>query len=463
MHNDSVGRAVLEAKSVHFIGIAGTGMQALAEVLLARGTPVSGSDTRAAPVLDRLSSAGARISIGQACAQLGEADAVVISAAIPDDNPELQEARARHLPVATHAQVLGALSQDFTTIAISGTHGKSTTTALCAHILLTSGLDPIVLGGAYAENFGGSGRAGRGPHLVVEADEFARRFLELTPTVAVITNIEPDHLDYYESFAAIESTFADFVKRLRPDGWLLACADGPMGQAVTQHQRLIRYGETPGADWRISDYAADPHGTSFTLHPPSAQAVQVTSPLRGRHNALNTTAAIGAATLVGVSLSDATASVGSFLGTQRRFQTVLRTQSLWIIDDYAHHPTEIRATLRAARESHAGRIIAVFQPHTSHRTRALFDDFATAFPDADEVLLLPIYHPAGREPENVTVSSVDLASAIRQSRSRSVKSMDEAVEVLRTRVQSGDLVLLMGAGDVTELGPRLAGALGTLS
>jgi UDP-N-acetylmuramate--alanine ligase len=453
--------AILAARSVHFIGIAGTGMQALAELMLARGIRVSGSDSRSSTVLERLNEAGARTFVGQAADQVGDAEGVIISAAVPSDNPEFQEARARGLPVATHAQVLGALSRRMRTIAVAGTHGKSTTTALTAHIATECGLDPVVLGGAYSPNLGGSGRAGRGDVLVVEADEFARRFLELTPTIAIITNIEADHLDFYGSFEAVEAAFADFAHRVAPDGSLLVCADVPMNPAIREDHRMQAYGESDEAIWRTSDYRAEKSGIRFLLQTPDGQRLPVASQLRGRHNALNATAAIAAACLIGVPAHAAVNAAASFVGTQRRFQTVLCNDGLWIVDDYAHHPTEIRATLAAARESHAGRIWAVFQPHTSHRTHALFDEFSMAFVEADEVLLLPIYHPTGREPETVEVTSAGLAEAMHHPRSRSIDSMENIVRLLRTEAQWGDLVLLMGAGDVTELGPRLAQGLGT--
>ena len=459
MRTDRPGEAVLSAQSVHFVGIAGTGMQALAEVLLARGIRVSGSDTRPSPVLERLQASGASTFVGQRPEQLGGADAIVISAAVPDGNVELQEARQRDLPVATHAQVLGALSRQMDTIAVAGTAGKSTTTALTAHILTECGRDPVVLGGAFAPNLGGSGRAGRGHILVVEADEYARRFLELSPHIAVITNIEPDHLDYYGSFEAIETAFAEFVGRIHSDGTLLACADEPMDQRIVADSRRRSYGESIEADWRMSDYQADSIGIRFHVHTPHGETIEVSSSLRGRHNALNTTAAIGAASISGVSPSAAAEAVTSFVGTQRRFQTILQNANVWIVDDYAHHPTKVRATLKAARESQPGRILAVFQPHTSHRTRALFHEFTTAFGDADEVVVLPIYHPAGREPEQVEVTSSELARSMAHPNSRAVESMDSALELLMAERRPGDLILLMGAGDVTDLGPRLVAEL----
>jgi UDP-N-acetylmuramate--alanine ligase len=357
--------------------------------------------------------------------------------------------------------VLGALSRGMQTIAVAGTHGKSTTTALTAHIAIECGLDPVVLGGAYSPNLGGSGRAGRGSLLVVEADEFARRFLELTPTIAIVTNVEPDHLDYYGTFEAIEAAFADFVHRIRADGSLLACADVSLSAAMRDDSRLQRYGESAEAIWRTSDYRVERGGIRFALQTPDGQRLPVVSQLRGRHNALNTTAAIAAACLVGLPAQAAVSAAASFVGTTRRFQTVHCSEKLWIVDDYAHHPSEIRATLKAARESHPGRIWAVFQPHTGHRTRALFDQFSSAFDDADEVVLLPIYHPTGREPETVEITSADLAASMRHPRARDVDPMDSVVQLLEREARSGDLVLLMGAGDVTDLGPRLAQRLGT--
>jgi UDP-N-acetylmuramate--alanine ligase len=459
MPADRPGEAVLSAHSVHFIGIAGTGMQALAEVLLARGIRISGSDARSSPALDSLAAAGAITFVGQRAEQIGDAEAIVISAAVPDDNAELREARRRGSPIATHAQVLGALSRQMNTIAVAGTAGKSTTTALTAHILAECGRDPVVLGGAFAPNLGGSGRAGKGNIMVVEADEFARRFLELSPHIAVITNIEPDHLDYYGSFAAIETAFAEFVGRMHSDGTLLACADESMDQRIIGDPRRRSYGEAITADWRMSNYQAGSYGIRFDVQTPNGETLAVSSLLRGRHNALNATAAIAAASLSGVSPDSAAQAAASFVGTQRRFETILQSDSLWIVDDYAHHPTKIRATLRAAREIHPGRIWAVFQPHTSHRTRTLFHEFTTAFEDADQVLVLPIYHPAGREAEPLEITNDELARFMSHQNSRSVASMDSTVELLMRERRPGDLILLMGAGDVTDLGPRLAAEL----
>lgn len=449
------GDAALQADRVHFIGIGGAGMQALAEVLLARGVRVSGSDTRPSDALERLRAAGATVSVGQAAEQLGTPDAVVISAAVPEANEELTEARTRGITVASHAQVLGALSRSLPTVAIAGTHGKSTTTALTAHVLIEAGLDPVVLGGAYAPDLGGSGRAGRGNVMVVEADEFGRRFLELTPSVAVITNIEPDHLDYYGSFEAIIETFEAFAARLRPDGVLLFCSEGGISERIAADPRSVPYGAGESARWRILDYAATHQGSEFTVQSPAGVTQHVNSTLRGIHNALNATAAIATATGIGVAVAHAADAVASFQGTRRRFQTLHRDDQLWLVDDYAHHPTELRATLRAAREAHPGRIMAVFQPHTSHRTQALLDDFTSAFRDADEVILLPIYHPAGREPETLDISSETLAAAMRHPAVETVPHQSAAIERIVSALQPGTLVMLMGAGDVTDLGPRL--------
>lgn len=455
MPTDEPGNAVLTAQAVHFVGIAGTGMQALAEVLLARGTHVSGSDSRSSETLCRLRSLGAMTFADHAAEQVGPAEAVVYSAAIPADNPELVEAQRRNLPTATHADVLGALSAQLQTVAIAGTAGKSTTTALAAHLICQSGLDPVYLGGAHAPDLGGSGRAGRGSVLVVEADEFARRFLHLHPSVAVITNVEPDHLDYYGSFENVQAAFVEFAQRVAPDGLIAASSDGPLPEPIAGDPRLVRYGFTPKADWQILDYAADAEGSHFIVHRPDGGELAVRLRLHGEHNAANATAALIAACRVGASVDRCLNALASFQGVRRRFDTVGRARGVWIVDDYAHHPTKVRAALRAAREAHRGRVWAVFQPHTAHRTLSLMDDFAKAFGDADRVVLLPIYHPTGREPEDVQVTVADLTATMHHPGVCEVDSHESAIALLLAEVVAGDLVLTMGAGDVTELGPRL--------
>ena len=382
---------------------------------------------------------------------------MIISAAIPASNPELECAVQRGLAVATHAQVLGELSRQLRTVAIAGTHGKSTTTALTAHILTTCGLDPICLGGAYAPDLGGSGRAGAGKIMVVEADEYARRFLELQPWVAVITNLEADHLDIYGSLEELHSAFAEFAGRVPGDGHLVYCSDALISLDFSD-RRSVRYGFADNADWRISDYRPSSGGIAFVVTTPDSERFPVSTSLRGRHNAQNATAAIVAASLTGVSADDAIRAVSTFSGTKRRFETVFRDDRVWVIDDYAHHPTEIRATLQAAREVHPGEIWVVFQPHTTHRTRSLFGEFVTSFADADRLILLPTYHPSGREHGTIDRDAEDLAESIQHRRVELASSIDDAAARVLASITDDTLIITMGAGDVTTLGPIRANA-----
>lgn len=452
------GAEVLAASDVHFIGIGGSGMQALAEVLLARGVSITGSDTGASLVLQQLERAGARIYRGHQASQISGSGAVVVSAAIPESNPELAAARERGMPVATHAQVLGELSRRLRTIAIAGTHGKSTTTALTAHILNVCDQDPVCLGGAYSPDLGGSGRAGAGTTMVVEADEYGRRFLELHPWLAVITNLESDHLDIYGNFEELEATFVAFAKRILDDGHLLYCKDVPISSRITARRGSIAYGFSKSADWRISEYQSIEKGISFSLTAPGAETIPVTAQLRGRHNAQNATSAIAAAVIADVPFTDAAAAVATFRGTRRRFETIYRDDHHWIVDDYAIHPTEIRVTLRAAREAFKGEIWAVFQPHTTHRTRSLFKDFLTAFGDADRVILLPTYHPPGREQDTTEHDADDLAQAMQHRHVELASSINDAADRLLSSIPSNTLIITMGAGDITTIGPILASA-----
>jgi len=453
---DDAAFSVLRAARVHCIGIGGTGMRAIAELLLARGQVVSGSDVSASEALAGLERAGATVHVGHAAHHVNGAEAVVTSAAIPSDNPELVAAREGHLPVATHAQVLGALSTQLTTIAVAGTYGKSTTAAMTAHVLVQSGRDPTCLGGAYSADLEGSARLGRSDLLVVEADEYARRFLSLTPSAAIVTGVEPDHLDYYGDSATMEAAFCEFVGCLKPGGSLVVCIDSPLPECVAGAQGKITYGFGDNADWRLSDYAPSEHGVQFTLHPPTTAHIGCQLQVPGRHNALNAVASIAASTLVGVPVDVAVAALSRFHGVARRFETVYRKNGIWLVDDYAHHPAKLRATLRAAREIHPGRIWAVFQPHTTHRTASLLGEFAQSFGDADEVVLLPIYEPEGREVKRQPVSSTDLANAMTHPSVRNLESFDEAAERLAEWLRPGDLALTLGAGSVTVLGPQLA-------
>jgi UDP-N-acetylmuramate--alanine ligase len=451
-----------DAQRVHLVGVGGSGMGALASLLLQMGKAVSGSDLSPSATTDRLIDAGAVIFISHNAANLGEAEYVVRSSAVASDNPEVVEAARRGLPTRKLAEAVGELMHDRSAVAVAGTHGKTTTTALLTWLLQQGGLDPLALIGADTPAFQLGARAGDGP-VVVEADEYDRRFLNYWPEVALVTSVEADHLDYFRDLVEIRDAFQALVERLPEYGRLVVCADEPCAAALHSPARRETYGFAAEADWHIDDYTAAPgRGARFTLRT-GGRAWTVASPLIGEHNARNVAGAIAAADYFGVGLAAILPAVASFQGPRRRFETRGRPRGIWLVDDYAHHPTEVAAVLRAAAAVAAGDVWVVFQPHTTHRTAALLDEFARAFGDAQHALVLPIYRPTGRELNAQPVTSADLVSAIRSTGhpdARYVDSFDAAEAVIRDEVAPGATVITMGAGDVTRLSDRLVEALG---
>jgi UDP-N-acetylmuramate--alanine ligase len=472
--NDAApAEALEEARWLHFVGIAGSGMSSLATLFLERGRFVSGSDLNAGAATGALVQRGAVVPGGHSPANLhaettwrdhavGSApatpDIVVRSAAIGPDNPELIEAQRLRIPVLTHAQAIGALMGGHIGVAIAGTHGKSTTTAWLGLVLERAGLDPTVLVGAGVPQLGGGARGGAGPHFVVEADEYDRRFLELRPRVAVITSLEPDHLDYFGSFEAIVAAFQAFAERVHPDGVLVTCADESVLDGLDLPRARVRYGFSPAADWRIERFdALAGGGARLTIASPLGP-VNATIRLSGRHNALNATAVLAAAAQLGVGPSVSCAGLAEFSGAQRRFETTGRGDGVWVVDDYAHHPTAVAATLAAARGAHSGRVWVVFEPHTEHRARTFLTAFADALSAADRVTVLPVYQPPGRstkESNTTLVTSRDIAAQIRGPRADAAESLEAAEALVLAHARPGDLVLVMGAGRSSELARRL--------
>ena len=448
---------VATARRPHFVGIAGTGMSSLATLMADMGKSVSGSDAGGEAVLDWLSARGIQVQRGHHPENLDGADLVVYSAAVPPENQELCVARERGLTVISHAQALGALMDTRRGIAVAGTHGKSTITALIAHVLSIAGRDPTLVGGAEAIDFAASSRLGKGSELVAEADEYDRRFLHLHPEVAIITSIQPDHLDYYRDLDDIVDAFRDFVEGMRRDGLVVSCEDDPLLARLELKRPRLRYGCSPLADWQLRNYQPLPGGgCRFTMIDPGHSAREYHLRLSGKHNAQNALAAIVVCSVLGVDNNVVRAGLASFQGTRRRFETKHRAGGIWIVDDYAHHPPAVLATLSAAREVHAGRIVAVFQPHTAHRTAALLEDFADAFQHADEVLVTPIYLPEGRKNGDVNVSATDLVARIRHPPARYVASLEDALAELQPKLRPGVLILTLGAGDITELADHLS-------
>lgn len=448
-HDSSVLAA---AKVVHFVGIGGIGMSALAELMLRRGKRVTGSDIKSSPLVERLTALGARVNVGHSAAAVAGADLVVTTAAARPDNPELVESRRRGIPTIKRAELLGWLMDEGYGVAIAGTHGKTTTTAMVAFLLHRAGLDPTALIGGEPLDFETHGLLGRSSYLVAEADEFDRSFLWLWPKVAIVTSVEADHLDCYRDLSDIARAFTEFASRVPPDGLLVTQADDPVLRKMQVAVPRQSYGYSSSADWRLLEVEpVVPFGTRFCFSAPSGSVHEVTLRLSGQHYALDALAAIAAAAHVGVEPERAAAIVADFSGTRRRFEMLGDVAGVTIVDDYAHHPTAARATLKAARERHRGRIWCVFQPHTSNRTEKLLGEFARAFADADRVLLLPVYHPAGRE-EGEGTSSGDLLSRMRHPGARCVAGLAEAAAVLESEVTGGDLVITMGAGDVYKVG-----------
>jgi UDP-N-acetylmuramate--alanine ligase len=461
-------------KRIHFVGIGGIGMCGLAELLLAQGYAVSGSDLTSGATVERLRRLGANVAIGHDPAHIGGADVVVVSSAVRRENPELLAARQLGVPVIPRAEMLAEVMRLKDGIAVAGTHGKTTTTSLIAHLLAAVGLDPtVVVGGRVIGSVAGAdrqaneadrtgARLGQGPFLVAEADESDGSFLHLSPVIAVITNIEPEHLDHYGTAEALDDAFAAFANRLPFWGRAVLCIDDPGVQRLLPKiaRRRTSYGFSAQADWVAHDVARDGAGSHFAVRRAGEALGTARVRIPGRHNVANSLAALAVAGELEVPFARAAEALASFAGVERRFEHKGTLRGVRVVDDYGHHPTEIRATLAAAREQHAGRLVVVFQPHRYTRTRDLFDDFAAAFQDADSLVITEIY--AAGEPKLPGVEAAALAEAVRQRGHRDVRFISELEAIARAlapELREGDLVLTLGAGSITRLGPQLLAAL----
>ena len=442
--------------SIHVVGLGGSGMSAIAEVLAAMGHRVSGSDLRPSSVLDRLRRVGVAASVGHDGSRVGpEVHAVAISTAIAPENPEVQAARRLGIPVLRRADVLSALTRLRRTIAVAGTHGKTTTSALLSCALDAAGLEPSFVVGGEIAAFGTGARWGSGEWLVVEADESDGTFLDLDAEIAVVTSVEPDHLEHYGGFGPLVDAFALFLAHA--GGGRLVCADDPLAARLGAAESAGTYGFAPGAGLRMVDYDVSRATTSFTVVQDGAELGRVQAPLPGRHNARNATAAIGAALLAGASFHGAAAGVAGFAGVGRRSQVRGERAGVTFVDDYAHLPGEIAPTLAGAREAGWGRVVCVFQPHRYSRTEALWADFADAFDDADIVVITEIY--SAGEPPRPGVSGRLVADAVRDghpsARVEWIPERADVVAFLRDQLRPGDLCLTLGAGDLTTLPDEL--------
>jgi len=453
-------------KHVHFVGAGGIGMCGLAELLHNQGYRVSGSDLRDGPTLERLRSLGIEVQLGHSAENLGSVDVVVYSSAVPPHNPELREAERRGIPVIPRAEMLAESMRMKEGIAVAGSHGKTTTTSLIAHVLSAAGLDPTaVIGGrVFAPDTAPSTtRLGAGDLLVAEADESDGSFLRLAPVVAVVTNIDPEHLDHYGSYEALQDAFACFANRVPFWGLSVLCLDHPGVQAIVPRmtRRTATYGFASQADWVATGVRIESPGTRFEVRRRAERLGDVRLRLPGRHNVLNALATLAVADELGVPFATSAEALAGFLGIERRFETKGEVAGIRVVDDYGHHPAEIRATLAAAREVHAGRVVVAFQPHRYTRTRDLWNEFVTAFNDADVLVLTDIY-PAG-EAKIPGIEAAPLAEAIRAHGHHDVRfaaNLDDALEALVATATAGDLVVTLGAGSISQLGGRLLAALG---
>ena len=445
---------------VHFIGIAGAGLSALAKIMLDLSKRVSGSDLRSSEITQRLEQLGATVEGGHQQAHLPkDADLVVISSAIPEDNAELQAAIEYGIPIIKQAALLGALMTLKPTIAVAGSHGKTTTSAMIAVLLTESGLDPAFVLGGESIDLAGNARYGEGPFLVAEADEYDAKLPYFKPHIAVVTNIEPEHLDSYGSEAALLEAFHDFLADLPADGTAVLCADDAnlrsmLPGLVNGGVRIASYGMNPEADWQVATLAANRRGGhDFTISRGERSLGPYSLSVPGEHNVLNAAAAAVVAQILDLDQQRVAAGFSLFRGTRRRLEEKGSAAGIVIIDDYAHHPTEVRASLAAVRQRFSDQnIVVAFQPHLYSRTRTLMDDFATSFGDADEVFLYDIY-PA-REENQWGVSSEELARRI-GPRARYVGPIDSPSTPLIKAAASGGCIITMGAGDIDQLAPRL--------
>src|SRR5215472_6423213 len=457
---------------IHFVGIGGIGMSGIAEVLINLGYTVQGTDASDSANVKRLRDKGAKVSVGHTAQNLGAAEVVVVSTAIKRDNPELTAARARRLPVVRRAEMLAELMRLKRCVAIGGTHGKTTTTSLVAALVDAGGFDPTVINGGIINAYGTNARLGAGDWMVVEADESDGTFLKLPADIAIVTNVDPEHLDHFLTFDAVKQAFQAFVENVPFYGFAVMCTDHPEVQALVgriEDRRIVTYGENPQADVRLSNLDhADGHSRFSVVFRDRAgvdvhTVADLTLPMPGRHNALNATAAIAVARELGVGDDLIRKALRGFGGVKRRFTKTGEWNGVTIIDDYGHHPVEIAAVLKAARESTDGQVIAVMQPHRYTRLQSLFEPFSTCFNDADSVIIAHVY-PAGEQPiEGADRDS--LISGMRARGHRHVIALDnpqQLASIVKSLVKPGDYVVCLGAGSITQWAYALPGDLATL-
>jgi UDP-N-acetylmuramate--alanine ligase len=445
---------------IHFVGIGGIGMSGIAEVLANLGYMVRGSDVAESANVKRLRENGIAVTVGHAAKNVEGAHVVVVSSAIKRDNPELAAARAARLPVVRRAEMLAELMRLKTCVAIAGTHGKTTTTSLVAALLDAGNLDPTVINGGIINAYGTNARLGAGDWMVVEADESDGTFLKLPADIEIVTNVDAEHLDHFKTFAAVQEAFVSFVENVPFYGFAVMCTDHPIVQRLVgriEDRRIITYGENPQADVRLTDltHAGGKSSFSVVFRDRTGKVVhtidKLTLPMPGRHNALNATAAITVAHEIGIGDDRIRQALASFGGVKRRFTRTGEWNGVTVIDDYGHHPIEIAAVLRAARESTKGQVIAVMQPHRYTRLSSLFEPFSTCFNDADAVIIADVY--AAGEPPIEGADRESLVTAVRARGHRRVISLGgphELAGIVRGLARPGDYVVCLGAGNITQ-------------
>jgi len=445
---------------VHFIGIGGTGLSAIARVLVERGYTVSGSDRTLSSLARELAELGATVYEGHAAHHIADANIVIRSSAIPDDNPEVQAALAAGIPVLKRADFLGQLMAGYDCIAIAGTHGKTTTTSMTAWVLTRLGQDPSYIIGGVSKNLGNNAHAGQGKYFVIEADEYDHMFLGLDPLWAIVTIVEHDHPDCFPTPTDYRAAFVSFVNKIKPGGSLLACQDDPGSASLAEGTappgcHTATYGISPSAEYSVTDITTNPLGGSdFTLCHSSQNTspqvlVHVTLRLPGLHMVRNAAAVLALAHQLNLPLESAAAALHEFTGTGRRFDLLGEVWGVALYNDYAHHPTEIAATLAAARQYHPGRRIwAVWQPHTYSRTQTLQEAFSSAFKDADQVLVTEIY--AARE-QQIDFSSSQVVRLMKHPAARFCPTLNSAAATLQSELKPGDVVLVLSAGDADKI------------
>lgn len=443
-------------QNIHFVGIGGSGMSGIAEVLATLGYKVSGSDLKDSPVTDRLRKLGVIIHIGHQASNIGGSHVVVTSTAVSPQNSEVVAARAQGIPVIPRIEMLAELARLKYTIAVAGTHGKTTTTSMVASVLQAGGLDPTVVVGGRLKHLDSGARLGKGDYLVAEADESDGSFLKLSPALAIVTNIDNDHLDYYGTFEKICDAFVQYASRVPFYGAVIACLDDPhvRSQIPRMTRRIITYGFDPAAAYRAERLAVDVSGTTFEVQCESKPVGSIRLQVPGRHNVLNALAAVAVGRELSIPMAKIAEGLQAYEGVGRRMELKGEKNGVAVIDDYGHHPTEIRATLAALRERYPSRrLVVLFQPHRYTRTQSLWADFANCFRQADRVFILDIY-AAGEKPIEGVASQMIVDAMKNTHPSASALPSPVSLDRLRSDVSAGDVIVTLGAGDVWKYGEQ---------